>query len=323
MTAIDQTPGSWIFSRDILAWLRQETLVKQLPIPYQEFAQQCNTYFAEKLDHTIPNGSQLFQDLIQYCKTKDLPTETEIHLGSFSIFVNLEDPRFFRVIHELSSEEEEQEILAQLLQPGDSFFDIGANHGSFSILATQILGTQGKILAVEAQPKLANLVRQSLAVNARCEFEVHQVALGDRQGEIEFMVPIDTSGAAGIFAAHSGTHDFQKLTVPLQTFDALIDAQDYRPHGLLKLDIEGSEYFFLKGAAKTIQSLQPTLFLEVNPDTLKASGIGIEMIKEILASYGYDTYAEITALKTRLSLADLVGDRLRNVVVFHRSHRQA
>ncbi|OKH14623.1 FkbM family methyltransferase [[Limnothrix rosea] IAM M-220] len=316
MASDNHTPGSWIFSRDILAWLKQEKLVKQLPIHYQDFALQCNNYFEKNNNLKIENGSQSFQNLINRYRLKDSPKEIQIQLPTCKVFVNLEDPRFFQVINELTCEENDKKIIRRLLKEGDSFFDIGANHGSFSILAGQVLGDSGKILAVEAQPRLATLVKKSLAANLTCNFQVHQVALGDRHGEIEFMIPVDSSGSAGVFAGHSATHDFQKLTVTLKPFDDLICADDFKPRGLMKLDIEGSEYFFLKGAEQTIRQLQPTIFLEINPGTLQASGVKIEQLKDLLIDYGYGSYAEVDNLEAQSSLTVLAADYQRNIVVF-------
>lgn len=316
MTNTYQNPGSWIFHCIILKWLNQPKLVQQLPEPYQKFAAECQTYFAQNTEEYIPNGSELFQDLVRTCKTLDTPKDLCLHLDNFDIFVNLEDPRFFQVVNELTGGAKDPELLQELLQTGDSFFDIGANHGSFSLMAAQVLGAEGQVFAVEAQPRLANLVNQSLAANLQCDFQVHQLALGDRHGEVEFMIPVDTSGSAGIFAGHSGTHEFEKLTVELKPFDDLIDITKFKPNGLMKLDIEGSEYAFLKGAKQALTQLQPSIFMEINPNTLKASSVKLEQVKSLLAEYGYQTYAELDNLQEKIALEKLQEEPQRNVVIY-------
>ncbi len=84
----------------------------------------------------------------------------------------------------------------------------------------------------------------------------------------------------------------------------------------MKLDIEGSGYFFLKGAEKTMRQLQPTIFLEINPGTLHASGVKIEQLKDLLIDYGYRTYAEVDNLQAYSDLALLAANYQRNIVVF-------
>jgi FkbM family methyltransferase len=311
-----ETPGSWIFSADILAWLKEDELVQQLPSQYQNFAKYCNTYFHNTNLPNIKHGSQLFQDLIVKCRSLNLDKQIKLQLPHCQVFLNLEDPRFFQVVNELVSEETDKKIVKKLLKSGDSFFDIGANHGSFSIIASQILGENGDIIAIEAQPTLANLVQQSLEANVQCNFKVYQVALGDHSGEIDFMIPADSSGSAGVFAGHSATHQYKKLTVPLRRFDDLVKAEDFKVHGLMKLDIEGSEYAFLQGAAVTIKHLQPKIILEINPGTLAASKIDIENLKGLLKELGYRFYAEVDDLENRLDLDQLQADSQRNIVVF-------
>ncbi|MGB2924472.1 MAG: FkbM family methyltransferase [Limnothrix sp.] len=311
-----ETPGSWIFSRDILAWLNDKELTQQLPLPYQKFAEECNQYFQENDAFQIKDGSHQFQELVAACRSTDSEKQLGLQLPHCQIFLNLEDPRFFQVVNELLSEETDKKVVKELLKPGDSFFDIGANHGSFSIIASQILGDRGTITAVEAQPTLANLVRQSLAANVKCEFEVYQIALGDHAGEIDFMIPVDSSGSAGIFAGHSATHQYKKVTVSLQRFDDLVDSKKFKPNGLMKLDIEGSEYSFLQGASRTVRELKPKIILEINPGTLKASGVGIEKLKGLLEALGYRFYTEVSNLDARFALESLKADSQRNIVVF-------
>ena len=62
-------------------------------------------------------------------------------------------------------------------------------------MASQIVGKRGRVIAVEPQPNLADMVRRSLAANDRAPFEVHAMACGDREGEIEFVVSRESSGS--------------------------------------------------------------------------------------------------------------------------------
>src|SRR6266516_2742793 len=49
------------------------------------------------------------------------------------------------------------------LRPGDTFWDIGANIGWFSLLASKIVGSNGKVFSFEPSPDVFNL----LSANAR------------------------------------------------------------------------------------------------------------------------------------------------------------
>ena len=88
---------------------------------------------------------------------------------------------------------------------------LGANHGSFSVVESFIIGAEGHVIAVEPQPRLSALLRRSLEVR-KSPYKVHQLALGDRSGDVSLHIP-DSSGAAGMHEGHSATHSHRTLSV--------------------------------------------------------------------------------------------------------------
>lgn len=76
--------------------------------------------------------------------------------------VDLSDPRITDVYYEMTMPTGEARVLSQLLEDGDSFIDIGANHGSYSLLARKRVGERGRVVAFEPQPHLARLLSDHL-----------------------------------------------------------------------------------------------------------------------------------------------------------------
>jgi FkbM family methyltransferase len=223
--------------------------------------------------------------------------------------------RLFQVVNELASVETDTRVLSGLLSEGDTFLDVGANHGSFAIVASKMVGEKGFVLAVEPQPRLAKALEKSLTANAICKFQIYNLAVGDTDGEIELLVPIGTSGSAGIFPEHSATHQYKTFTVPLKRFDELVDWQNFTGKVVLKLDVEGSECAFLSGARKMITALKPTLIIEVHPTSLRAAGATGDQLKKLLQELGYKYYAEIADRDRTFALEDLNTNIQRNVVM--------
>jgi FkbM family methyltransferase len=205
--------------------------------------------------------------------------------------------------------------LSHLLKEGDTFLDVGANHGSFAIVASKLVGTNGLVIAVEPQPRLAKVIEKSLAANAVCKFHIYNLALGDRDGEIELLVPIGTSGSAGIFPEHSATHAHNAITVPLRRFDQLVDWRNFTGQVMLKLDVEGSECAFLEGAREMITTLTPNLIIEVHPTSLKAAGATGDRLKQLLSELGYDHYAELHECDRFYPLVQLNTNQQRTVMI--------
>ncbi len=88
-----------------------------------------------------------------------------VQIGEVKAYVDLSDSRIFMVFGELMGNDSESEIMRQLLSPGDTFIDAGANHGSYSLKAAKLVGEKGKVLALEPQPRLASLIMKTFAAN--------------------------------------------------------------------------------------------------------------------------------------------------------------
>lgn len=281
---------------------------------FRAYSALCFSLFGKT--KLLLGGRALFELLSQMLHRFTSECYLKLALGQREVFVDLFDPRFFQVVNELTSPHSDVQVLHALLSEGDSFIDIGANHGSFSIVASEIVGVQGSVTAVEAQPRLAKAVEQSLFSNAPCDFQVHQVAVGASDGEIQFLVPKGSSGSAGIYSQHSATQKHDTFKVAVRRFDDLVDWRSLPGQVLVKLDIEGSELEFLAGAKDMVLSRQPTLIIEVHPGTLKAAGKTGEDLKQVLQELGYKRYSELEKLEESFPIEALNTQLQRNVVAF-------
>ena len=137
-------------------------------------------------------------------------------------------------------------FVLHFLRESDTFADVGANIGSYTVLASGVSGA--KSIAFEPDPGTAGHLRRNIAVNdLENKVSVIEKAVGDREGEISFTVGLDTVNKVAEGAAAGG----ETRTVPVTRLDdapALFDAS------LMKLDVEGFEETVLKGAEKLLQS---------------------------------------------------------------------
>ncbi|MBO3460995.1 FkbM family methyltransferase [Aetokthonos hydrillicola Thurmond2011] len=310
-------PGDWIFNRSILEWMFEPSLRKQLPILYQIFSLYCYLYVKITGNTILKEGRRLFLAIAKLSNKLSPQDYLEIQLPKYKAYLVPGDPRSLHVVNELLNDSTDTRILSTLLSQGHTFIDVGANHGSFSIIASKLVGVAGHVISIEPQPMLAKATEKSLAANALSSFQVHQIAVGNFNGEIELLIPIDTSGSAGIYSKHSATDKHQKVKVPIRCFDDAIDWQNFSGKTFIKLDIEGSEYAFLTGARKMITSLKPNLMIEIHPGTLEASGTKGEDLKSIMKELGYKQYAELDNLEETFPIEDLNTDIYRNLLVFH------
>jgi FkbM family methyltransferase len=151
--------------------------------------------------------------------------------------------------------------LATLVRIDGAFIDVGANNGLYSILAC--LTPNRKVVAFEPLPTALDAFRRNLILNEMTgRVTIHEVALSDRKGTATLHIPSPGHGlletSASLEAEFKPSHSI--IDVPVQRLDDL-DCADFI--GLMKVDIEGHEHAFLRGARATILRDRPIIFAEI------------------------------------------------------------
>lgn len=144
-------------------------------------------------------------------------------------------------------------VFRELVRPGMTVVDIGANVGWYTLLAAQNVGPTGRVVAFEANPRLATLVRRSVDVNGfTATTAVEATAVADRCGDVTLHVLAEHHGSSTIekdFLTFADPHE--TLTVPATTLDAYVEAHGLQVD-LVKIDAEGAEPLIVRGARETI-----------------------------------------------------------------------
>jgi FkbM family methyltransferase len=290
--------GSWLYRRPTLDWLSDPGLASQLPPAYRWFARYCAAHRRD------PIGAELLLRGIIALSTRWIGDERTVPLriGTTTVFLDLHDPRFLQIPRELTGL---PRVLQRFVRPGDGFIDVGANHGTFSLVASELVGKQGLVIAIEPQPRLANLLRRCLA-QGPAPFEVHQFACGESTEEVAFYIPRATSGAGGRFAGYSAISEHQTIKVAMRPLDELVDARRLPQRTFIKLDVEGSEATFLRGARRLIASLSPVLLIEINPLAMEAAATSKTKLVNALVGLGYDRFVTPDELESPRRISDQI-----------------
>jgi FkbM family methyltransferase len=295
-------------------WFDDGALVRQLPPPFRLYAGYMRLA-VDRRTGLVRGGSFLHRVLSRAGPLLRLPRIARVRLNGLAVHLDLRDPRMFWVLGEVRGETPEARALSDLLGPGDTFLDIGANHGSYALLAARLVGPQGVVLAYEPQPLLAELVRRSFEANGFSHARLEQVACSDRAGTARFFVPRENSGAAGVYPALSGAGKAVALEVRNVTLDAAVDPAALPGRLVVKLDVEGAELAAIRGARGLLSARRPPIVLEISSATSAAAGHRVADLVDELRRLGYARYAEIDALATTSPLGALSSEPQRNVVV--------
>ena len=150
-------------------------------------------------------------------------------------------------------EPDEISVMLRFLAPGDTFADIGANFGLYSMIASERLGPDGRLFAFEANPHTYQYLRRSAVANRLIwspNYTFENLAVSDKAGEIEFAFIPDQLGGGHVKSEHDDTnvHSFVSTTsVRLDDYFAPDQTLDF-----VKIDVEGHELFVLHGMTETI-----------------------------------------------------------------------
>ena len=149
----------------------------------------------------------------------------------------------------------ETQFLRTHLKRGGVLIDVGANIGAFSILLADKI--DGAIL-FEPNPVAAARARENLAIN-RLSFEVHELAVSDVQGTVEFE---DTGGTSPCNRTVVGFETKAPTrTVRRTTLDEFLNGALASEIALVKIDVEGHENAVIRGMKQLLQEQKPRLVM--------------------------------------------------------------
>lgn len=174
------------------------------------------------------------------------------------------------------TEYEDMLFLLHALQPTETFVDVGANIGAYTILASKVV--QSHSIAFEPLPETADRLKDQIHVN-RIEsiVDVRNMGVGDKKGALFFTNNNDTVNKVSLTGESENT-----TRVEVGTLDTEL-AEDVQY--FLKIDVEGFEYNVLEGASKILSSANVSaIIIELN-DSGEEFGHSNEEIHQKLLNF--------------------------------------
>ncbi len=189
---------------------------------------------------------------------------------------------------------QETVLLRDMLRPGMTFIDVGANWGYFTLLAMSLTGSGGRIISLEPDPRLFERLTSNIELNAPPHTAVTALAIAasDARGVALLRGYDEDQGNRGLSRMSDHAVDgSSSFSVATDTLDAICEARGIDHVDVMKIDVEGAEGRVLRGMVRLIERRAVSrLFLEMHPALLEGLGDAPEGICAHLNDVGYRSF---------------------------------
>ena len=171
------------------------------------------------------------------------------------------------------------------LESEDIIIDVGANIGWISLLFFRYGPANIQIFAFEPDPLNYKLLQKNVQQNNATQVTCCSEALSDKvEKKTLYLYPSKNRGRHSLLPINQG----QQVEVSATTLDTFLEERklDYSRVKFVKIDVEGYEYFVLKGGQQLLEHA-PIIHTEFAPTYMERGGIKPADLLDILYQKNY------------------------------------
>jgi len=180
-------------------------------------------------------------------------------------------------------------LLSSELKDGMVCLDIGANIGYYVFLESNLVGSNGKVIAIEPSPMNFEGLKRNLELQNKSNIEIYNFACGNEDREVSFLTSnisnwsrINENDASSLYTDNI----VSEAKIPLRTIDSFVNERRINKLDLVRFDTEGYELQIYEGMRQTIRKFKPLLCLEIHSFILGLEGT-TRLLKD-LQNDGYE-----------------------------------
>jgi len=169
---------------------------------------------------------------------------------------------------------------------GDVLYDVGANIGFFTVIASKIVEKSGHVYAFEPVEENVNTIIKNINLNKFSNITVIGKAISKFVGKGELHLTEHPGGhtLSSVGMPHNAV---DTVTIDIDTIDNLIENKKIDPPDIVKIDVEGAEIDVLQGMKRTLGEFHPTIIYEIDDRDLNKLENKQKEIQEYLYGFGY------------------------------------
>jgi FkbM family methyltransferase len=181
--------------------------------------------------------------------------------------------------------------ISRRLAPGDTFVDVGANIGYYSLLASRLVGASGTVVAIEPSPRTFSKLNANMTLNGLSNVRTVNLAASACDGIVQiFRGDEHSSGLTTIIERKGFELECEVSAAPLSS---ILRPEEMRNTRLVKIDVEGAEWSVVAGMASLINKGRRDLeiIIEVDTDRLAHQGKTPDDLLRPFLTTGFYPYA--------------------------------
>jgi FkbM family methyltransferase len=183
---------------------------------------------------------------------------------------------------------EEREWLMSELKASDTFYDIGANIGLFTLLASEKCKN---VIAFEPTGDTFRLLSENIALNFSPEnVQLINAAASDTNGTQDIYVLTNGKDAWNSMAVKPEEGEYRIDQIKTVNVDQMVESGSIPPPTVIKIDVEGWELHVLRGLENTILKYRPVMLIEFTQPNLIAAGTSSQELGEYIRSKNYELF---------------------------------
>lgn len=185
----------------------------------------------------------------------------------------------------------ETAFVSRWLRPGMTVLDVGANQGYYTLLASQKVGSAGRVISFEPAPREKKALQIHKRLNRCKNVSIHQCAMGKNETEENLLVVQGRETGCNSLRPPIVPSETSALRVRVTRLDDWLSRQRIDHVDFIKLDVEGGELDVLRGAEQLLQRKpRPVILAEVQDVRTEPWGYRAREVLELLAKREYQWF---------------------------------